>query len=122
MEEHGKIRHFSLADVRDHLAADRTILANERTLLAYLRLSLTLFVVGVSFIKFFQNTVLIITGCFFLPLALLAGIAGVRRYRRCREFLLTLKEGERETVPCPPRRTAGDEEGSGAETDEAGPA
>ena len=35
--------------LRDHLAADRTILANERTFLAYIRTALTLFVAGLSF-------------------------------------------------------------------------
>jgi len=30
--------------LRDHLAADRTILANERTLLAYIRTALTFFI------------------------------------------------------------------------------
>jgi len=38
--------------LRDHLAADRTILANERTFLAYIRTALTLFVAGLSFIHF----------------------------------------------------------------------
>ena len=32
--------------LRDHLAADRTVLANERTFLAYIRTTLTLFVAG----------------------------------------------------------------------------
>ena len=36
--------------LRDHLAADRTILANERTFLAYIRTALTLFVAGLSFV------------------------------------------------------------------------
>ena len=83
---------FNLAGTRDHLAADRTILANERTLLAYLRLSLTLFVAGISFIKFFDNTILFIIGVIFLPLAFISGVIGVRRYRRCGKFLMTLKE------------------------------
>lgn len=85
-------RKFDLAGTRDHLAADRTILANERTLLAYLRLSLTLFVAGMSLIKFFDSTIYVIIGVIFLPLAVLSGITGVRRYQRCHKFLMTLKE------------------------------
>ena len=53
-------------NIRDQLAADRTILANERTLLAYLRVALTLFVAGVSFIKFFESRILMILGAAFI--------------------------------------------------------
>jgi len=85
---------FNLAGTRDHLAADRTILANERTLLSYLRLSLTLFVAGMSLIRFFDSTIFVIIGVIFLPLAVLSGVTGVRRYRRCHKFLMTLKGGK----------------------------
>ena len=36
--------HNKNAVIRDHLAAQRTLLANERTFLAYIRTALTLFV------------------------------------------------------------------------------
>ena len=38
----------------DHLAIDRTILANERTLLAYLRTALGLVVIGATFLHFLE--------------------------------------------------------------------
>jgi len=44
--------------MRDHLAAQRTILANERTFLSYIRTALTLLVAGVSFIQFFGSVVI----------------------------------------------------------------
>ncbi|MDP8275234.1 MAG: DUF202 domain-containing protein [Candidatus Euphemobacter frigidus] len=113
-------KKFSLANVRDHLVADRTILANERTMLSYLRLSLTLFVAGVSLIKFFENWILVVIGGLFIPLALLAGILGFRRYRRCNAFLLTLKEEENETISDASWGTSSKKEGSGEEVDPSG--
>jgi len=96
-------RGFSLEKVTDHLAADRTILANERTLLSYIRLAFTLFVAGVSFHKFFASPVLRAVGIAFLPLAGLVAAVGIRRYRRCQRFLVTLKEKKDETLPPAPR-------------------
>jgi len=82
---------FKIKDTRDHLAADRTIMANERTFLSYLRLALTLFIAGVSFIKFFEITVVTAIGWLFLPLALLVAFLGAGRYHRCNRFLRFLK-------------------------------
>ena len=51
--------------LRDHLAADRTILANERTFLAYIRTALTLFVAGLSFVhlkQFFTSYIVEVIG------------------------------------------------------------
>ena len=104
-QKNQKPAEFSPGISRDHLATDRTILANERTLLAYLRLSLTLFVAGVSFIKFFDSRILMIIGAVFIPVAIGVLLVGLRRYRRCNIFLRTLKEGNNETVLDPPRRT-----------------
>ncbi|MDP8236036.1 MAG: DUF202 domain-containing protein [Candidatus Erginobacter occultus] len=110
-------RLFCLERVTDHLAADRTILANERTLLSYLRFSFGLFVAGISFHKFFDDSIIRVLGIAFLPLAALVAAIGIRRYRRCQRYLITLKEGKDETLPAPPRGTAPGVEGSGAEPD-----
>lgn len=41
--------------LRDHLAYDRTVLANERTLLSYIRTSIALFAAGGTLIKVFPD-------------------------------------------------------------------
>lgn len=61
---------------------DRTILANERTLLAYLRTALALIIVGGSAIKFFVSPVVHVSGGIFIVLALLVMVVGVRRFGR----------------------------------------
>jgi len=70
---------FSL---RDYLAIDRTILANERTFLAYLRTALTVFISGVTFIKFFDVIIIEIIGWIFVPLAIIIAVIGIHRYRK----------------------------------------
>jgi len=70
---------------RDLLAEQRTILANERTLLAYIRTALAFFVIGVTFIKFFGNSVMEIIGWTFIPAGLITigkGIASFRKTKR----------------------------------------
>jgi len=68
--------------LRDHLAAERTQMANERTLLAYIRTALTLFIAGVSFIQFFGSMVIVYLGWIFIPLGIIVAIIGSRRYYR----------------------------------------
>jgi putative membrane protein len=67
------------------LAAERTRLANHRTFLAYQRTALTLFVAGVTFIRFFDNLLIEIIGWAFLPTALMTILIGAIRYRRTRD-------------------------------------
>ena len=67
--------------LRDHLAVDRTALANERTFLAYARTALTLFLAGVTFIKFFDTPALTILGWAFLPLGVGTFAFGLYRFR-----------------------------------------
>lgn len=68
--------------LRDVLAADRTVLANERTFLAYMRTALTLFVSGITFIKFLGSVWLEILGWLFIPLGIFTFVYGLRRYRQ----------------------------------------
>ena len=42
--------------ISDYLAVDRTIMANERTLLAYIRTSVGLLIAGLALIRFFHQT------------------------------------------------------------------
>ena len=87
--------------LRDHLAADRTAQANERTLLAYVRTALTMFVAGVSFIRFFGRDIYTIIGTAFIPLAIVILLIGVWRYRHTRKVLAALSP-ENEFVLHPP--------------------
>jgi putative membrane protein len=73
--------------LRDHLAIDRTALANERTFLAYIRTALTLLVVGASFIKFFDSLALEVVGWAFMPVGVVVFAYGVRRYRRVQALI-----------------------------------
>ncbi len=73
--------------LRDHLAAQRTMLANERTCLAYIRTALTLFVAGVSFIKFFEHIIYEITGWLLIPLGILTFIKGIISYRKMKRLI-----------------------------------
>ena len=63
--------------LRDHLALDRTRLANERTLLAYLRTSLMLLVAGATAVKFVgESPSVVITGWVFIGLGVVVGVIG----------------------------------------------
>ncbi len=65
--------------LRDHLALDRTQLANERTLLSYLRTALMLAVTGATAVKFVgQNVTVVVTGWVFIGLAV--GAIGAWRF------------------------------------------
>ena len=61
--------------LRDYLAADRTTLANERTLMAYIRTSIAQAAAGGSLIHFLTSLAANIGGGLLLVLA--AGILGV---------------------------------------------
>ena len=78
--------------LRDHLAADRTILANERTFLAYIRTALTFFVSGATFIKFFDSLILEVLGWIFVPIAVYIMFLGARRYVKMKKDIAPLKK------------------------------
>jgi putative membrane protein len=71
----------------DHLAAARTILANERTFLSYQRTALAQFAAGVSLIEFFDGPFLVTLGVALLPVAAVTAVLGVARYRRMRALI-----------------------------------
>jgi inner membrane protein YidH len=66
--------------LRDHLAVDRTIMANETSFLAYIRTALTLAVAGVTLLKLFGDVYTSIIGWVFLGLSALLFINGAIRY------------------------------------------
>jgi len=88
--------------LRDFLAIDRTILANQNTFLAYIRTALTLFVAGVTFIRFFDLMVIEVIGWIFIPVGLATFIIGLIRYnkkRRVLDKIMTVKKTPRKEQP-----------------------
>lgn len=55
---------------RDCLALERTKLSIDRTLLAYLRTSLTLIIVGITFIKLFEQGFIVSVGWLLMLVSL----------------------------------------------------
>lgn len=68
--------------LRDELAIDRTLLANERTLMAYLRSGVALGIAGASILHFSDAIWFWIVGLLCLPAAVGCVILGVLRYRK----------------------------------------
>ena len=83
--------------LRDHLAADRTILANERTFLAYIRTALTLFVVGLSFVHldvFKSHRIVVVVGSIFILLGIATFFVGLFKYKRMQALIRKIKQAE----------------------------
>ena len=74
-------------ELNNHYAYNRTVLANERTLLAYLRTSLTLFVAGVSFIRFFEVRLLAVLGFVFIGISIILVIFGFYGFIKVRKHI-----------------------------------
>jgi putative membrane protein len=78
--------------LRDELAIDRTLLANERTLLSYMRGSVTLIIAGVTLAHFVDSGVLRHIGLALAPAGIVAGAVGVGRYVRMNRWIRSLRE------------------------------
>ncbi|WP_299826224.1 DUF202 domain-containing protein [uncultured Pontibacter sp.] len=83
-----KVQEKQNLEVRDQLAMERTILANERTLLAYSRTAMALVLAGLSFMKFFEDPLYQGLGALFIPVGLIIGFIGYRRYCKKQERIL----------------------------------
>jgi putative membrane protein len=67
--------------LRDRLALDRTHLANERTLLAYVRTAFMRLAAGATAVKLFpDDRVAVITGWFLLGAGAVLALFGARRF------------------------------------------
>ncbi len=67
--------------LRDHLAYDRTVLANERTLLSYLRTAIALFAGGGTLMKLLHDEPMMVKlGGLLLLLGGIAAAAGIIRF------------------------------------------
>ena len=82
--------------LRDHLAAERTVLANERTALAYLRTMLTFLIGGATFIQFFDSVIIEVLGWIFLPVSLVLGVFGLVKYLKVKRELAQIGSAVRE--------------------------
>jgi len=85
----------------DYLAIDRTVLANERTLLAYGRTALGMMVVGGTIIKFLDEWWLHGLGVGFIIAGLAVLGLGWRRYLRVKALLSAALEEMRGPVENP---------------------
>jgi len=66
--------------LRDYLAADRTLLANERTYLSYIRTALAFAIAGASALHFLEGTETDVLGVFLLLVGVLTFGVGSWRY------------------------------------------
>ncbi len=78
--------------LRDHLAYDRTILANETTLLAYLRTAMALLAAGATLFRLFpDDTFFQVLGMIMLILGvLIAGTGGYRFFAMTKRLRILL--------------------------------
>jgi putative membrane protein len=84
--------------LRDELAIDRTLLANERTLLSYLRSAVALFIAGGTIIHFSTEGWFWVLGLACIPIGIITGIIGVARYRSMNQSIARIRnQSETET-------------------------
>ena len=74
-------------DFRDHLAVNRTNLANERTLLSYARTALTLFIGGISLVQFFDSLIIQIIGWLFVPISIAVFLNGLAKFEIMKQLI-----------------------------------
>ena len=80
------------------LTIGRTIMANERTLLAFLRTSLAFCIAGIGLIKYLDHQALDAIGWIFIVLAGIFLIWGVYRYRHVRKVLREATPEDQQTA------------------------
>lgn len=73
--------------LRDHLSIERTKLANERTLMSYLRTSLYLVLGGIAFLGMQDLKEIRILGYLLLSLSLIVLVVGIVRFSQLRRHL-----------------------------------
>lgn len=93
--------------VRDWLALDRTVLANERTFLAYGRTALGLFLGGLTLIKVFHSSFAIATGWAFVGFAIVTFSFGVQRFLKMQGHYRGLSVLETAALPAEIRKEFG---------------
>lgn len=88
-----KPEHELPLTLTERLAAERNSLANERTLLAYIRTALSLIVSGTGFANYLTSPILRVIFLAFIPVGLLVLIIGGVRFRQQRKLLRQYRTG-----------------------------
>ena len=83
----GKIRMEGKLHPGNELAIARTVLANERTLMAILRTALGSFIGGASLLKFFGHPVYEIVGIILMIISAVILFVGIRKYRTIKKLI-----------------------------------
>jgi putative membrane protein len=68
--------------INDELAMERTIMANERTFLSYIRTALTLLVPGVTGLHLSETVILKVVSSLFIPAGVVVFLIGIARFRK----------------------------------------
>lgn len=78
--------------LRDYLAIDRTLLANERSFLSYVRTAATLLIASITLIKFFPEGWIQTSGEFMLAATAVVFIRGLIRYKAAQHVIAELED------------------------------
>ena len=81
--------------LRDYLAVDRTMMANETSFMSYVRTALTLIAAGATLIKFFNEPTMQALGWAFI---VIGGWLAIHGYSRFRQVDVILHKVKGETV------------------------
>lgn len=83
--------------LRDYLALDRTILANERTLLSYLRACIGAFAAGIALVKLLDSLATNILGIIFIAVSPVFLVIGIVRFIQVQRKLRTIDQPAKRT-------------------------
>ncbi|OKL40665.1 YidH family protein [Pontibacter flavimaris] len=82
-----KVQEKKNVEIRDHMAAQRTIFANERTLMAYLRTAMTVSIGGFAAVKFSDDLYLEIIGIILIPIGIILALYSFIRFRQKQKLI-----------------------------------
>ena len=87
----GYIKDHKGMILRDYLAVDRTLLANETAFMAYVRTSLALIAAGVTLIKFFNDPLMQTLGWAFTGVGTIFVMYGYHHYHQVDKLMHQVK-------------------------------